>query len=346
MMLPDTDTHPEYVFDKAPGMGEMLEVSEGVFWLRMPLPIMLGHINLLLRDEDSWVIVDTGMSDSATRQLWNKIFENGLMGMPVSRVIVTHLHPDHVGLAGWLCERWDAPLWMSRTEYLLCRNLVSDTGRAAPQAGVDFYRSAGFEADSLADYRQRFGGFGSVVSPLPDAFVRLTDGMSLQIGGEAWEVVIGRGHSPEHACLYCRSRNLIISGDQILPTISSNVSVWPTEPHADPLADWLESCARLKRVLPARVMVLPSHGKVFRGARERLQALMDDHEDCLQKALQMCDTPRAVVDLFPALFKSAITGRNLIMATGESMAHVNYLLGRGLLRLDSRRDGVNYYLRT
>jgi glyoxylase-like metal-dependent hydrolase (beta-lactamase superfamily II) len=266
--------------------------------------------------------------------------------MPVSRVIVTHLHPDHVGLAGWLCERWGVPLWMTRTEYLLCRNLVADTGRSAPQAGVSFYRAAGLDADSLADYRQRFGGFGSVVSPLPDAFTRLTDGMTIPIGGETWEVIVGRGHSPEHACLYNKSRNLIISGDQILPTISSNVSVWPTEPNANPLAEWLESCASLKRKLPADVIVLPSHGKVFTGAHARLQALIDDHENCLGKAMEMCARPRTVTDLFPALFKSAITGRNLIMATGESMAHVNCLMERGLLRLESRRDGVNYYIRS
>jgi len=346
-MLPDTSTLPRYTFEKAPGMGELLQICEGVFWLRMPLPIMLGHINLwLLRDGESWVIVDTGMSDANTRQLWMELFAEQLQGLPVSRVLVTHLHPDHVGLAGWLCQHWGVPLWMSRTEYLLCRNLVSDTGRGAPEAGVDFYRRAGFDAESLADYRERFGGFGSVVSALPDAFIRLTDGMHLSIGGETWEVVIGRGHSPEHACLFCPARNLIISGDQILPTISSNVSVWPTEPNADPLADWLESCGNLKRCLPADVLVLPSHGKVFRGAPERLQALIDEHEDCLAKALELCVTPRSIVELFPALFKSAINRRNLIMATGESAAHVNCLLGRGQLELLEQRDGVDYYRRT
>jgi glyoxylase-like metal-dependent hydrolase (beta-lactamase superfamily II) len=346
-MLPTIDTPLRYEFEKAPGMGEIMEVSEGIFWLRMPLPIMLGHINLwLLRDQDSWVIVDSGMSDETTRGLWLKLFEEKFRGLPVSRVIVTHLHPDHVGLAGWLCRHWGVELWMSRTEYLLCRNLVRDTGTEAPGEGVDFYRRAGFDEESLAEYRKRFGGFGSVVSDLPNAFTRLTDGMQLTIGGETWEVVIGRGHSPEHACLYCPSRKLIISGDQILPTISSNVSVWPTEPHANPLADWLDSCASLKQRLPADVLVLPSHGKIFRGAPERLQALIDEHQGGLDKLLEMCDTPRTVIELFPALFKSVITRRNLIMATGESQAHVNYLLGRGELELAEPRDGVNYYRRT
>jgi len=337
----------EYPFGKAPEPGELLEVSEGIFWFRMPLPFILGHINLwLLRDGDSWVVVDTGISDEKSREHWLGVFRNRLQGMPVSRVIVTHLHPDHVGLAGWLCRHWDVELWMSRTEYLLCRNLVADTGRPAPETGVRFYRRAGFNEQSLARYRERFGGFGSVVSELPDSFTRLAEGLQLMIDSESWQVLVGRGHSPEHACLYCPSRKLIISGDQILPTISSNVSVWPTEPHADPLSDWLESCARLRVSLPEDVLVLPSHGKPFRGASARLSQLIDDHEDCLEKVLALCETPRNALELFPALFKGRITESNMIMAVGESLAHVNCLLGRGQLELVEMRDGVNYYGRS
>jgi len=342
----DSAQATQYAFATAPGPGELLEVSEDIFWLRMPLPFVLGHINLwLLRDGDSWVVVDTGISDDKTRDHWLSLFRDRLLGLPVSRVIVTHLHPDHVGLAGWLCRHWDVELWMSRTEYLLCRNLVADTGKPAPETGVQFYRQAGFDQPSLARYRERFGSFGSVVSRLPDAFTRLTEGMQVSIGSEQWTVLVGRGHSPEHVCLYCPSRNLIISGDQILPTISSNVSVWPTEPHADPLSDWLRSCASLRESLPEDVLVLPSHGKPFRGARARLTQLISDHEHCLDKVLELCETPRNALELFPALFKARITEGNMIMAVGESLAHINCLLGRGQLELLEMRDGVCYYAR-
>lgn len=334
----------EYPYPETPGIGSPTLVCEGVYWLRMPLPFLLGHINLwLLKDAAGWMVVDCGIADDASRGAWQQVFDDGLQGMPVTRVIVTHLHPDHVGLAGWLCGHWQVQLWMSRTEYLLCRSLVADTGRPAPLAGQLFYRRAGFDEAALQRYRDRFGAFGSVVSPLPDSFMRLVDGMEFRVGGKSWKVLMGRGHSPEHACLYCAELNVLISGDQILPTISSNVSVWPTEPHADPLSDWLASCAYLREVLPADVLVLPSHGRPFRGARTRLSALIQYHEECLEKVHEMCRVPHNAVELFPALFRSRITAGNMIMAAGESIAHLNCLLGRGQLVLDGSRDGVDYY---
>jgi len=336
----------DYPYPQGPKVGSPMPVCEGVYWLRMPLPFLLGHINLwLLRDGPGWVVVDCGIADEASRTAWQQVFDTGLQGMPLSGVMVTHLHPDHVGLAGWLCEHWQVELWMSRTEYLLCRSLVADTGRPAPLAGQQFYRRAGFDEAALQRYREKFGAFGSVVAPLPDSFTRLVDGKELRIGGNTWKVLVGRGHSPEHACLYCAELNVLISGDQVLPTISSNVSVWPTEPHADPLSDWLESCAALREILPADVLVLPSHGRPFRGVRERLSALIRYHEDCLEKVRELCRVPHNAVELFPALFKSRITAGNMIMAAGESVAHINCLLGRGELVLAESRNGVDYFRR-
>jgi glyoxylase-like metal-dependent hydrolase (beta-lactamase superfamily II) len=322
-----------YEFGDPPAQGQSVEILPGLRWLRMPLPFLLGHINLwLLADGDSWAVVDTGLYTQATTDLWTQVLQHQLRGAPLSRVIVTHLHPDHAGCSGWLEQRCHAPLWMSREEYLLCRTLVADTGKPAPPEGIAFYAAAGFSVPDLERYCKEFGSFGTFFAALPESYHRLKDGMRLAIGEHAWQVIVGRGHSVEHVCLYCEELNTLISGDQILPTISSNVSVYPTEPAANPLADWLDSLRMLKKRLPADVLVLPAHGKPFRGAHPRLQQLLDEHLDGLEKLRATCRAPVLAIDTFPALFKSTISAGNLIMATGEAIAHLNYLQDSGEIR--------------
>lgn len=327
-----------------PAPGEAREVGPGVFWLRMPMPSRLNHINVWLIEEDGgWTVVDTGIPDERTREVWRTVFQSAMGRKPLRRVIVTHLHPDHVGLAGWLCEHFDVELWMSRTDYLLCRTLVQDTGRDAPPEGLRFYTAAGFTEAGLKDYREKFGRFGAAVFRMPQAYRRIVDGETLRIGGQDWRVVVGRGHAPEHACLWCPALNLFISGDQILPRISSNVSVFPTEPDANPLQEWLDSCARLKALLPADVLVLPAHNEPFYGAHARLVELQRDHELGLSKLLDLCREPKRAVDVFGPLFKSVITEANFLMATGESLAHLNCLMARGLVTRTNDPNGVAWY---
>ena len=195
----------------------------------------------------------------------------------------------------------------------------------------------------MAYYHKMFGMFGRYVTGLPESYVRLQDGDTIMVGEHRWEVIVGRGHSPEHACLYCRDANVLISGDQLLPTISSNVSVYPTEPGADPLAEWLDSLSVLKNRIAADVLVLPAHGKPFRGAHERLNTLITEHGNCLGKLEEMCTEPQRAVDVFPALFKSEINKHNMIMATGESIAHLNYLINKGRMTVERDDDGVDWY---
>ncbi|HUW79843.1 MAG TPA: MBL fold metallo-hydrolase, partial [Acidocella sp.] len=319
-------------------------IVPGAYWVRMRLPMQLNHINLwLLEDGDGWTVVDTGVRDEPTAAAWEALFTGPMAGRPVKRVIVTHLHPDHVGMAGWLVRRFDIMLWMSRTDYLMCRNLVADTGQEAPKEGVRFYRAAGFSDEMIELYRTRFGGFGKAIYNLPNSYRRIADGGEIVIGGRTWQVVVGRGHAPEHVCLWCKELGLFISGDQILPRISSNISLFPTEPEADPLRDWLESCAMLRDLLPEDVLVLPSHNEPFRGARLRLQELIDDHETNMEKLVALCAEPKRAVDCFPALFRARITGGNYGMATGESLAHLNCLLFRGRITKHGDANGVDWY---
>lgn len=324
-----------------------MPVADGIQWLRMPLPFALDHINLwLVEDDDGWAVVDTGIDSGTSRKVWRNTIADVMGDKPINHVVVTHLHPDHVGCAGWLTDEFDIDLWMTRDEYLLCRVLVADTGRDAPEEGTGFYHAAGFPADALHRYEEMFGMFGKFVAPLPEAYKRLKEGDRLTFAGHTWDVLVGRGHSPEHACFLDAERNLFVSGDQLLPTISSNVSVYPTEPKANPLKDWLHSLRTLKASLPENVLVLPAHGKPFRGAHERLDALIEEHVIGLEKLLDHCREPRRAVDAFPALFRSRITDSKLMMATGESLAHLNYLIDDGSLISEIDADGVNWYRQT
>lgn len=333
-----------YEFDTRPQTGQAIGILPGMKWVRLPLPFMLGHINVwLLRDNGGWLLVDSGICTPASRAAWEDVLAQHVHGETLTKVLVTHLHPDHAGCAGWLCERFGVPLGMTRDEYLLCRVLVADTGKPAPREGREFYRAAGFSQDSMRRYVEMFGSFGEMVAPLPQSYQRLVDGMAIDIGEDSWRVITGRGHSPEHACLYCEKRGLLISGDQILPTISSNVSVFPTEPAANPLADWFDSLRRLQDLLPDDVLVLPAHGKPFRGVKARLGTLIEEHLEGLRKLHDLCRQPRRVVDVFPALFRSRINEGNLIMAAGEAIAHLNFLLCDGRVAVDHEEDGVRWY---
>jgi glyoxylase-like metal-dependent hydrolase (beta-lactamase superfamily II) len=334
-----------YPLGDPPPAGEAREIAPGVHWVRMPLPFALKWINLwLLEDGEGWTIVDTGLGMEESRGHWRTIFESALKGKPVTRVICTHMHPDHMGLAGWICRKFNAPLWMTRLEYITCRMLVADTGREAPEDGVRFYRAAGWDEDALDSYKVRFGGFGKIVSRLPDSYRRLADGDVVEIGGRPWRIIVGNGHSPEHACLWQEELKLFISGDQVLPRISSNVSVFPTEPEGDPLSDWINSCRKLSGAVPADVLTLPSHNEPFMGLHERLANLIEGHERSLARLLtRLRQEPRRAIELFGALFARKIGPDLLGMATGETIAHLNCLIGRGLVRAVTDGDGVIRY---
>ncbi len=336
-----------YPFEAPPAAGKVFEVAPGVVWIRMPLPFALNHINLWgLEDDDGWAVVDTGMRTDDTLAAWRELFREAQDERPITRVFVTHMHPDHIGLAGWLTRKFACRLWMTRQEYLNCRVLCSDSGREAPDDAMTFFHRAGWSAAALEDYRGRFGNFGKQIHALPDSYRRLFDGETIRIGANDWRVVVGTGHSPEHACLYCPALQLLISGDQVLPRISSNVSVHPTEPDADPMHDWLESLAKLKREVPDDVLVLPSHNECFRGLHARLDYLAASQHRTLDRLRKSLAQPKRAVDVFVALFARGIEESSpglLGMATGESVACLNYLLHRGEARLELDAAGVGWY---
>jgi glyoxylase-like metal-dependent hydrolase (beta-lactamase superfamily II) len=335
----------DYPWAQAPGPGEVCPVAPGVYWLRMPLPFALDHINLwLLEDGAGWTVVDTGVARDDVKLLWDRLRGGPMGGRSILRVIVTHHHPDHLGLAGWLGRQADAPAWMTRTEWLTGTMLHADADARLAAHQVDFFRRNGLDDERARALAERGNRYRRLVSPPPEQYRRLIDGDTIIIGGRTWRVVVAQGHSPEHACLHCEELRLLIAGDQVLPQITPNVSVPAAEPQADPLALFLDSLGRL-RALREDTLVLPSHGRPFYGLRERIDRVCDHHETRLAALAGVCDEPRSAADLLTVLFRRELDPHQLMFAMGEALSHLNHLEARGRLARETDVRGIVHFRR-
>ncbi len=332
-----------FPFTAPPDAGTVTTVAPGVLWVRMPLPFQLDHINLwLLEDGDGWTLVDTGLADDDTRGLWQRLFSDVLGGKPIKRLICTHFHPDHMGLAGWFVREWDIALWMTLGEWLFGRMMCVDQSESLVEAHVDFYRRAGFDAEHQRLVRGRGNIYRNRVVEHPTGIHRIQAGDTIEIGGRAWTVMIGTGHAPEHACLYCPEAGLLISGDQILPRISPIVGVWPTEPDADPLGQFLDSIEQF-RGLPDSLLVLPSHGLPFRGLHARLAELDHHHDARLGQTVAACTEPATAWQVQKQLFTRPLDMHQTLFAASETVAHLNHMMATGRLVREADADGVWLY---
>jgi glyoxylase-like metal-dependent hydrolase (beta-lactamase superfamily II) len=328
-----------------PETGELIEIADGLGWARLPIPGSLKHINVwILADGDGIAIVDTGLDIPPCRESWEALLAGPLLGRRVTRILVTHFHPDHLGLAGWLAERFDAPLWMTRTEWLYGRMLTADVRDHPPREAFAYWRAAGWNAERIeAEVEKGWGRFAAMVSPVPVSYVRMSEGDRIRIGSRHWRVVVGNGHCPEHACLIDDSAGIMIAGDQVLPRITSNVSLSLSEPEGDPLGDWLGSIQKLCG-LSGDLLVLPSHGDPFTGLHARLDTLAEGHQGRLDALAEHLGEPRRAVDCFSVLFARKIEGSSYGLATGEAMAHLRHLEVTGRARKDIR-DGAFWFSR-
>ena len=337
--------------DTLPALGKTVEVAPGVRWIRMGLPFALDHINLwLLRDRqldatgtmvEGWTVVDCCIDSASTRAQWEEVFASQLEGLPILRVIATHMHPDHIGLAHWLCARWNVRLWISATDYNVARVAVYDPQGFGGEAGADFYALHGARDEAfLTHVRGRASYFPTLVPALPPRFRRLMDGDTLDIGGRAWRCISGYGHAPEHIALYCAELGTLLSGDMVLPRISTNVSVHASEPEANPLQLFLASLLRYLK-LPELTLVLPSHGKPFTGLATRIAQLQQHHQERLADILQAAHNDAlSAADVLPLLFGRPLDTHQMTFAMGEALAHLHYLWLSGQLKRSTDPDGV------
>jgi len=325
----------------APAPGATREVAPGVHWLRMRLPFALDHINLwLLEDGEAWTLVDTGLADETTRTQWDEVLAGR---QAVRRVLVTHFHPDHAGNAGWLCERFGAPLWITQGEYLTAHAVRAGAAGFVAEATLSLYRAHGLDDARLGLLGARGNQYRKFVGELPTRYRRILDGETLSIGARSWRVISGYGHAPEHASLYCAALGVVIAGDMLLPKISTHVGVWPTDPEGDPLGHFLGSIRRYLE-LPGETLVLPSHGLPFRGAHARVAQLEAHHDERLDALLKACgEAPRCAADVLALLFRRPLDAQQIFFAMGEAIAHLHCLERRGQVRRTLGTDGVTRF---
>ena len=333
--------------DQLPEPGTTLEVAPGVRWIRMALPFALDHINLwLLRDEldgrDGWTVVDCCISKDEAKAQWEAIFATQLQGLPILRVVVTHMHPDHIGLAHWLCERFNAPLWISATDYHVARLNTLGTSGNGGETAAEFFRQHGLvDPEALDKVRGRSNYYANMVPSVPRSYVRLQDGGVVRIGGRDWRCISGYGHAPEHIALSCEADRLLIGGDMMLPRISTNVSVYDMEPEANALQQFLDSIDKFMP-LAEDTLTFPAHGKPFKGLHVRVAQLHTHHREHLARVMQACasEGPRSAADILPVLFTRKLDLHQTTFAMGEAIAHLHKLWFDGLLRRTCSEDGV------
>jgi glyoxylase-like metal-dependent hydrolase (beta-lactamase superfamily II) len=337
----------EYPHPDIPAPAVTQEVAPGVHWVRMPLPFVLDHINLWLLDDGPGVaVVDCGLGDATTMALWEEIFRDHLKGRPITQVIVTHLHPDHAGLAGWLTRRHGILIQMSQADYLMAHAWRDNSAGYTEQATLDHFRENGLPEATFPELVAARGGgsYRSRVPDFPDHYHRLMPGDTVRIGGRRWRVLVGHGHAPEHILLHSPDLDVLISGDMVLPRISTNVSVHATQPDSDPLKLFLGSL-RSYTALPRDTLVLPSHGLPFRGLHERIAQLAKHHDERLAELEAACVTPKAAAEIMGTLFRRKLDGHQIWFAMGEALAHLNYLRDLGRVSIERGGDGIVRYRR-
>ncbi len=341
MLKKTEESRLTFPYAEPPETGKTIEIAPGILWTRIPLPFRLNHVNIyLIEDGDGWAVLDTGIGDQPTRDIWQALVDGPLAGRRLTRLIVTHYHPDHIGLAGWLCGKFDLPLLTSQTAYLGCLTISLSPGALEAQPYREFYSRHGMDPETVERVTSQGHNYLRMVSPLPPTFTRVVAGDVLTIGGREFQIFTGDGHAPEQLMLYCASEKIFLAADQVIARISPNISVWAVDPEGDPLGLYLRSLKSLRASLPADALVLPGHQLPFHGLHERCSELIEHHaERCGLIAEACAGKPHSVADLVPVLFTRALDPHQLSFAFSEVHAHVNYMLRRGELEHAVSKDG-------
>jgi len=337
----------EYPFSSRPKNGELLNVKGGIHWLRMPLPIALNHINLwLLEGDEGFTIIDSGMSTDEAKDIWRNIFNGFIPPKKIEKILITHMHLDHSGLSGWLSSELNIAPHFTKKEYNETQKIIGGMTDDQIELTLEYYRKCGYDKKSEDQFRERIGLRKSLSSRNVDDIILIKDGETLKLSDGEWRVIIVEGHSPEHACLYNEDENVFICGDALLPRITPNVSVNPINPDANPLESWIKSLEKIKSSIPNDALVLPSHGYPYVGAHHRIDAIIENHFRKLDSVLDAITEPKCVPDLFSLLFKSEINEHTRVLAVGETMSHLNFLVSKGEIKKTVDENGLYSFAKT
>ncbi|MCY4181126.1 MAG: MBL fold metallo-hydrolase [Litoreibacter sp.] len=333
-----------YPFETIPEEGAAIEVAPDILWMRLPLPMALDHVNVYaIADGDGWVIVDTGFFSKRGVAIWKGLLAGPLQGKPVSEVIFTHHHPDHIGMAGWFQSEHGAQLLTTRTAWLMARMLTLDVQPVPTPEAITFYTRGGMDPEILEKRKsERPFNFADCVAPMPQGYRRIKQGDRIRLGDRIWDVRIGHGHAPEHA-IFWSDDGIVLGGDQLLPSISPNLGLYPNEPEADPVSDWLQACAGFQSFATDDQLVLPGHKLPFYGLPLRLRQLIDNHHGALDRLLDFLKTSHSAHECFLTLFKREIRGGEYGLALVEAMAHCHHLYLSGQVTRSMREDGAYLY---
>ncbi len=331
---------------KPPNFGEILEISDDIFWARMPLPMILNHVNVyILNSSDGLTIIDTGINTKECIFAWEKILKDNFFKKKINQIIITHHHPDHIGLAGWFAVRYDAKIFSSRTSWLMARMLTLDVQNRPDSQVIKFWKNSGMNKKLLnKKYNERPFNFSDSVFKIPIGFESLSVGQTIQINKDNWKIEIGNGHAPEHLMIYNSEKAIIFSGDQIIANISSNLGVYATEPNLDTVGLWIDSCKKFLKIFDDNFLVLPGHKLPFYGAKLRLNQLITHHENILKNIEdKLLSNEFSAVELFETVFGRDIRENEYVLALGETIGHINYFKKRGLLSWTENEDEVLFY---
>jgi glyoxylase-like metal-dependent hydrolase (beta-lactamase superfamily II) len=331
-----------FPWPEAPGPGEIIEVAEGVLWARIGLPNRLNHVNIyLLDDGDAWTVIDTGFRNKMCLEHWDLLRAGPLKGRRLWRVVGTHHHPDHIGLVGRMMREDGVEFWTTRTAYILARMLQLDHHEHHPPEQIAHWKRGGTPPHLVEEFsRETPFNFSRTVDPLPLGYRRIVEGEVIRMGGRDWDVRMGDGHAPEHATFWSRDDDLVIVGDQAIPGISSNLGVQPTEPEADPVGDWLESCERLLRHAREEHVALPGHKPVFTGLPLRFEQLISNHHTAIDRLRGHLTDWRTAVECFVPIFGREIGPPVYGLAMNEALGHLNHMHRTGEAERETGADGA------
>jgi glyoxylase-like metal-dependent hydrolase (beta-lactamase superfamily II) len=322
----------EYLSWPAPPLGGAADAAGGVRWMRLPVPGSLAHINIWhAPGRRGRVLIDTGMNQPETCAAWEVLgAAEGLEGA-LSAILVTHHHPDHFGMAGQLAARFGVPVRMSAPARAAAQRSLAPLNGATAAALAEYRDTWGVDFEALLGSARATGTLEKLLSGMPEAGAAIVEGETVAELREPWVASLHFGHADGHVCLHWRDGALFIGGDQLLPAISSNVSLYPGLASRDPLGDFLASLERLAQ-LPPETVVLPAHGQPFRGAAARVAQLQAGHAQRLAKLSEFTAAPRTTEEVVAALFGARnLEGWNRLLAFGETLAHIRYLHGRGAI---------------